>query len=367
MLDTAAPRVTVFMAVYNAERYLGQAIDSVLAQSFADFELLVVDDGSTDRSLEIILAYADSRIRVVRNEINRGVAYRRNRALPLARGEYVAVLDADDFALPERLQVQVDYLDEHPDICLVGSACQVINEDGNVETIWHVPTNPLTLRWLLLFGDGIAHSTVMFRREQALAIGGYDPTMLWAQDTDLYTRLVAAGYQLVNLERPLVQWRRHPKSWSNSDPSAREEYPVRLVIRSVGLQTGLEIDVATARCLHRYTQSPSANREVVMNAYATVEHCLATYLRYARNESERRELIWLAMEDVVRLAIHNPSTRLYGTLRLLTYLSRLGLRSCLKYRSLRPVARILPAPKLLVRWLHRMVSGSTFFANRRKR
>jgi len=142
----SVPRVTVTMMVYNAERYLRQAIDSVLNQTFTDFELLFLDDASTDRSLEIIQSYSDPRIRLIRNENNRGVAYSRSKALPLARGEYVAVLDADDVALPERLQVQVSYLDSHPDICLVGSSCQVIEEDGSVRFIYHEPTDLLTIR-----------------------------------------------------------------------------------------------------------------------------------------------------------------------------------------------------------------------------
>ncbi len=357
-----APKVTVMMMVYNAERYLRQAIDSVLGQTFTNFELLILDDAATDHSLEIIQSYSDPRIRLIRNESNRGVAYSRSKVLPLARGEYVAVLDADDVALPERLQVQVSYLDTHPDICLVGSAYQVINEDGKVETTHSMPTNPLTIRWLLLLGNCIAHSSVMFRREQAQSVGGYDATVYAGEDCDLYVRL-AARYQLVNLEVPQSQWRRTSPGLGRTEPAALKAHFVWTVVRSVHLLTGKHIDFDTARCLYRNTPRSGANRQIVMNAYATVEHCLTTYLQSIQNESERRELIWLAMEDVVRLAIQNPSTRLYGILRLLSYLSRLGLRSCFEYRSLRSAARILSVPKPLVRRLRKMVFGSALVSS----
>jgi glycosyltransferase involved in cell wall biosynthesis len=353
-----APKVTVMMMVYNAERYLRQAIDSVLGQTFTDFELLILDDASTDRCLEIIESYSDLRIRIIRNESNRGVAYSRSKVLPLARGEYVAVLDADDIALPERLQVQVSYLDSHPDICLVGSAYQVIGDDGSVKSIYRQPADLLTIRWLLLFGNCFAHSTVMFRKREVLLVGGYDAAVYAGEDIDLFVRLVAAGYKLTNLEHPLVQWRCNPDGLSNTEPPANKDHFIWGVVRSVYLQSGLEIDFVTARCLYRAIPRPGLNRQVAINAYATLKHCLAAYLRSARNESERRELILLAMDDVVRLAEHNPSTRLYGISQLLTYLSWIGLRSSLEYRSLRSVARILSLPKPLVRWLSKAMFGS---------
>ena len=120
MTSTAPPRVSVFIPVYNREAYVGAAIESVLRQSFQDFEILLIDDGSTDLSVEVLRSYDDRRIRVVRNERNLGQPETRNRGLALARGQYVAMLDSDDVARPDRLSRQVAFLDRHQDCVEVG-------------------------------------------------------------------------------------------------------------------------------------------------------------------------------------------------------------------------------------------------------
>src|SRR6266705_845891 len=132
------PKVTVLMAVYNAENYLRQAIESILSQSFEEFELLINDDGSTDHSAEIIQSFRDSRIRAIQNPINQGEERVRNQCLQIARGEYIAVLDADDIAHQDRLQIQTDFLDRHRDISLVGSPLEIIDESGRVVGIQNV-------------------------------------------------------------------------------------------------------------------------------------------------------------------------------------------------------------------------------------
>src|ERR1051325_9197809 len=126
------PKVSVLMAVYNAQDYLRQAIESILRQSFGDFELLIHDDGSTDHSAEIIQAYCDPRIRAVENPRNQGEERVRNQCLQIARGEYIAVLDADDTAHRDRLQIQTDFLNRNTDISLVGSPHEIIDEAGRV-------------------------------------------------------------------------------------------------------------------------------------------------------------------------------------------------------------------------------------------
>ncbi len=183
------PQVTVLMSVYNGERYLREAIESVLAQTFADFELLIINDGSTDGTAAILGDYSDSRIRVVSNEKNIGVTCSRNKGLHLARGKYVACMDADDVSLPERLRLQARYLDTHPDVGLLSSAYEVVDDDGNSLAIVNYRWGPEAIYYRLQFCNFTAGPDTMFRTDVVLKIGGYDERCKRAPDYDLWTRL----------------------------------------------------------------------------------------------------------------------------------------------------------------------------------
>ena len=124
------PIVTVLMSVYNGERYLNEAIDSILAQTFTDFEFLIIDDASTDSTPKILHSYDDPRIRIVTNEENLGLTKSLNKGLALAQGEYIARMDADDISLPERLMMQLNFLIDNKTVPLVGSGAIMIDEDG---------------------------------------------------------------------------------------------------------------------------------------------------------------------------------------------------------------------------------------------
>lgn len=161
------PKVSVIIPLYQAEKYVEETINSVLYQTYQDFEVIVVDDCGGDNSVNIVNDFkeADSRIILVSNQRNRGIAYSRNKALSLCRGEYIALLDDDDLMMPERLQLQVEYLDKHPEIGAVGGNAQWIDEDGNVvrETI-DVVTDPDEVEMYLLFRNIFNNSEMMFRK-----------------------------------------------------------------------------------------------------------------------------------------------------------------------------------------------------------
>jgi glycosyltransferase involved in cell wall biosynthesis len=131
MISSKPPKVTVFIPVYNREKYVGDAIESILAQTFSDFEILLVDDGSTDHSVDLIRSYTDPRIRLACNEENLGIPKTRNKGVELARGQYMAMLDSDDRAYPHRLEKQVAFLDNHPDYAQVGSWCRMMDAQGH--------------------------------------------------------------------------------------------------------------------------------------------------------------------------------------------------------------------------------------------
>src|SRR5690625_2292310 len=159
------PRVSVLMAVYNGGEHLPQAVDSILSQTFSDFEFIIVNDGSTDDSQIVLDAYAktDKRIRVLHQE-NTGLVGALNAGLEEARGEFVARMDADDVAFPDRLKEQVAFLDKNPSVGLLGARVITTNSQGQRTGGWKVPTSPGYVGWRLLFRTVLAHPAVMFRR-----------------------------------------------------------------------------------------------------------------------------------------------------------------------------------------------------------
>jgi len=185
--------VTVLMPVYNGARYLAAAVESILWQSHADFELLVLDDGSTDGSGDIAEAYRDPRIRVVRNESNRGLVETRNRGIRESRGKYVAFLDSDDISLPRRLETQLRFLEDSPDFVMVGSRIALVDEQGELTGMFSLfEASPASFPSILLFDNYFAQSAVMVRGD-ALADEMYRQEFPCAEDYDLFARLALRG------------------------------------------------------------------------------------------------------------------------------------------------------------------------------
>lgn len=208
-------RVTIFIPVYNAEEFLYATVCSALDQTFTDFELLVVDDGSTDNSMAILKSFNDSRLRVVKNECNKGRPFTRNRGIELARGEYLAVLDADDLVVPERLSRQVEFLDQHPDVVAVGSSALYIDSSGNIASLCQVPTESKDIRRKIFCNNCFFHSSVMFRRQALIDIGGYNLAFPQAQDYELFLRL-CEHHSLANIKDPLIKYRFHSNQVSQT-------------------------------------------------------------------------------------------------------------------------------------------------------
>lgn len=203
------PKVTVLMPVYNGEKYLGGAIESILDQTFSDFEFLIIDDGSTDNSLKIIKSFEDERIRTVRNNKNLKLAKTLNKGIHLAKGEYIIRMDCDDISLPERLSRQVSFMEENPEVGASGSWVELIGD--NAGKIWDfVPGNPDILRCLLLFSNYIFHPTVIIRKKLLKKYDlYYDETFSTSQDYDLWCR-ISQHSNISNLEEVLLYYREHP-------------------------------------------------------------------------------------------------------------------------------------------------------------
>jgi hypothetical protein len=208
---SGGPKVTVLMAVHNGGADLARAIDSVLAQTFTDFELLVVDDGSTDGSAETIERSADARIRLLRNEQNIGQVPSLNRGLAEAQGEYVARLDHDDLCLPRRLERQVAVLDAEPDVALVGTWLDVLDESGQIYGRLRGRMSDYVefVYAILVDRYPFGHPSLMFRRDVVRSLGGYDATLAPSEDKDLYRRLALGRHDARVVPEALVRYRRH--------------------------------------------------------------------------------------------------------------------------------------------------------------
>jgi glycosyltransferase involved in cell wall biosynthesis len=240
------PLISVCMPVYNAERYVAEAVESVLAQTFGDFEFLIIDDGSTDGSRRILERYAavDPRIRLV-SRPNTGLVIALNEMLAMARGEFIARMDADDVSLPQRFERQVSYLREHPEVLVLGSPVLLVDPRGAPLTEMRQKQEHAEIDEALL--DGIVlicHPAVMARARAIREAGGYRSEAFPAEDADLWLRIAETG-KLANLPEVLVKYRQHLQSIGNAQ-RARQETVTRLVVAEARRRRGLTQDgVAT--------------------------------------------------------------------------------------------------------------------------
>ncbi|MAO55496.1 MAG: hypothetical protein CMM61_07340 [Rhodospirillaceae bacterium] len=246
------PKVSVVMSVLDGEDYLREAIDSVLAQSFADFEFVIVDNASTDRTPEIIASLDDPRIVTVTNTEMLNLSQSLNKGMATACGDYVARLDADDVAMPGRLEKQAALLDSHPDVVLVASAAtEFSGADDFPGTAPLIPPQDHDALMTALARDSIlSHSSIMFRREAALAVGGYDEAYAYCMDYLLYFRL-AERHRLAALADPLVAIRMHAGQITHRPEwEARRHREAATAFRDILARGGLAPDAR--RGLRRY-------------------------------------------------------------------------------------------------------------------
>jgi glycosyltransferase involved in cell wall biosynthesis len=217
------PKLSIITTVYNVEEYLRPSLESVFAQTFSDFELILVNDGSTDHTRDILLEYMERpNVRLLENRYNEGIPVSRNRALLAASGEYVAIHDGDDISLDHRFEKEVAFLDENPDIGFMGGHAIKISAAGEKIGSMHYPpaTTPeafmIVTRYKL---NPIIDPSCMYRRQLILDNGGYsmDPEIRTALDFHLWCRLLCKGVKLANLQEPLIKYRINPKGVTRTE------------------------------------------------------------------------------------------------------------------------------------------------------
>jgi glycosyltransferase involved in cell wall biosynthesis len=252
-----APRMTVLMPVYNAERFLHEAITSILEQSFKPFEFLIIDDGSTDRSAEIVESFQDPRIRFVRNVQNLGITPTLNKGIALASCDLIARMDADDISHPQRLQKQFGYMKRNPDCGLLSTWARVITEDKRFVRLERYRSN--FYYYNLTFECWIYHPTIIFRKAAAEEVGLY--SMPYSEDYDFFWKM-STKFRIGNLPEPLVDYRL--SSTSLNTVLKKTEYDIaneQNVMRNIRYYLGRDFQLSpeSLECL-RHNFGPALQR-----------------------------------------------------------------------------------------------------------
>jgi glycosyltransferase involved in cell wall biosynthesis len=287
-------KVSVAMSVYNCEEYLHACIDSILSQTFEDYEFIIVDDGSTDRSAEIIGSYTDSRI-VFLQQSNQGVASALNHALRFTHGEYVARQDADDISLPERFAKEVAFLDAHPEVAVVGTAAALIDRTGRqFSTFMPFVRHGRLVKELKRGVCPLMHGAVMLRRTALIQCGVYKPVFNWVQDVELWLRL-SQYHRLANMREILYQFRKHDSSITQK---ARIDLRIKEFAKTGKLQPETKVEDWTNFC-RQFEDECEAGR---WNDAFEAENRLRKAQIELANGAPLRAARWVA--DAVRL---NPA------------------------------------------------------------
>ncbi len=231
-----SPAISVVMPIYNSEAYIKEAIDSILAQTFTDFEFIIIDDGSSDNGFAIAKSYTDPRIIAVKNEHNIGLALSINRGIDMSRGRYIARMDQDDISLPDRFSKQYTYMESHPDIAILGAWALTFGS-GTHTPITH-PTDPKELKVNLLFRTSLVHPTIFIRTEflkkYAIRYGHMEnnKTVGYIEDYDFYTRCSQYG-NIANLGEVLLYYRRHAQQTSVEKRDIQIKYAQEIIKRQL--------------------------------------------------------------------------------------------------------------------------------------
>jgi glycosyltransferase involved in cell wall biosynthesis len=230
------------MRVLDNEQYLSSSLESVLNQTFTDFELLVISEYDTNReSLQIIDSYHDPRIRHIHNPVRLGLVRSLNVGLTNAKGRYIAPFDADDVNFPLRFEKQVEFLDDHHEVGVLGARYDIINEEGKVTETPKPTLETELIKWRLLFGEcAVAHSSVMVRREVYSELGGYNPEVHYGEDYELWVRAIEVT-QIANLPDTLLQLRRHSTRVSIAHELEQQQNTRSISQRALSSTFGVEV------------------------------------------------------------------------------------------------------------------------------
>ena len=245
------PAVSVLLAVHNDARFLPATLDSILGQTFDDFELVTIDDASTDATPQILQSAGDPRIRYFRNDQNAGLVRSLNRGLALCRGRLIARIDGDDLCERERFAAQVAYLAEHPDLAGCATWTTEIDEHDQVIGALEPCEDPDHVRWSLCHTNRLYHPSIMLRRDVLAEAGGYDAAYPATEDYELWTRLIAGGERFAVVPRRLIRYRRRPGSVSAIHRDRQRTVGHQIATRYVSQLLGRPCDEQTVALMRQ--------------------------------------------------------------------------------------------------------------------
>ena len=264
-----ANAVTVLLPVYNGQLYLVESIESILQQSYANFELLVIDDGSTDNSVEIVSKYRDSRIRLIRHSKNQGLVRTLNHGLAEARNELIARHDADDIAYPERFKFQIEVMNFHPEIGVCGSGAYIVSNGQKKKKILF-PSSDVQIRWALPFYCPLIHPSIMYRRSVVGSVSGYSiaPEANYCEDYELWIKLLPFT-KFYNINRPLMDLRKHHSNMTVAKRDFHIQQTTKLIKQYVDKQLKRNVPIDLIRWLQNAPNTPASNRRtmLILNLY----------------------------------------------------------------------------------------------------
>jgi glycosyltransferase involved in cell wall biosynthesis len=301
--------ISVVMPVYNNERYLRTAIESVLSQTFGDFEFIVVSESDTSpESRSIIDSYADGRLNHIRNESRLGMIESLNVGLNLAKGEFIARMDSDDVCLPDRFARQLEYLNRHPDVGIVGSSSRIIDDSGSTVLIDMRPREAVMSRWLSLFGPPLSHPSVMARTQVIKQIGGYD-TRVICEDYDLWIRALEVT-KIENMPEILLVRRVHDKSSTLLQQERVDCTHIGLSQRILTSLLKRDVDVETVRLLRSDERDIESGSDAQRIPGLLKELFEAFVTRYGVSRYDARmvraEVAWRIYKLSVRMVKRDP-------------------------------------------------------------
>ena len=354
------PAISVVLPVYNAEAYVREAVESILAQSFTDFELIAVDDGSTDGGGAVLreLAARDTRIVLVERP-NDGLVSALNEGIARARAEFIARMDADDVAMPERFALQHARMIQEPELAVLGSFIRVMDGGGNIIRLGEYPLTPKAAARHVERGCPVAHPAVMMRRDAVLKAGGYRKAFRHAEDYDLWLRMSGSGHAMANLPWPLLNYREHGANVSAVHWEAQHRSTVlaRLAhrAREAGLPDPFEgvetIDAGLIRTVPAHLRQ-GVEAELFENRYS----------RLWLADSEKLDAAWRHYLQLDARTQRDPRMRSFllqlfkRAVRKRKY--RIALRACVEAFRSHPGA-IHKVPKLICRALWRKLKGAS--------
>ena len=307
------PKVSIIVANYNNSRYLGECLISLQQQTFQDYEVLVFDDASTDNSDELIQTFTskDKRFKLIALPENKGVAYLRSISLNYCLGDYVAILDADDYSEKRRLERQVSVLDAEPDTVLVGGFYAIIDENGKlISKQKTIATTDLELRWGMSTGNSFVHSTVMFRKSAALAADGYNANMLCAEDMDFYSRIMLQG-KLRAIPHVLSYWRTHAISYSQQKHEAIIKGTYTVLRQTAARLLNKNISLFEAAALFHNTMQAADSASSLLVALDILLAYRNLYWEKASSDRERGILLRCHLQSLLRIRKRNRKLAWY--------------------------------------------------------